>query len=210
MVHNQSAYMHFYKHGQLNKLKIKCKKKKQPLSHNNIYIILFLQCWDFKINVQIYHWQREKGPKGHVIWLVSSLSQKLLYEMTFTISVHISFGWFIFLATVLMNTDALTVLGMLRVICSARRLLAWPQRFSETHPILRHERIRSMLSTSVCKVLLFPSTFCCAVCLLVLQKLVNTAVVLLWYQHALCDGTDMRNQLFQKDILFVDSSRTRR
>lgn len=61
-----------------------------------------------------------------------------------------------------MNTDALSVLGILRVICSARRPLAWPQRFSETHPILRHERIRSMLSTSVRKVLLFPSTFCCA------------------------------------------------
>lgn len=112
----------------------------------------------------------------------------------------------IFLATVLMNTDALTGLRILRVICSARCQLAWPQRFSETHPILRHEGIRS---TSVRKVLLFPSTFCCAG-MSFGQMLVNTAVVLLWYQHALCDGTDMRNQLFQKDISFVDISRTRR
>ncbi len=42
------------------------------------------------------------------------------------------------------------------------------------------------------------------------HKLVNTAVVLLWDQHALRDGTDMPNQLFQKDISFVDGSRTRR
>lgn len=62
------------------------------------------------------------------------------------------------------NTDALTVWGFLWVICSARRPLAWPQRFSchsgtERHLIPRHERIRSVLSTSVGKVLLFPFYF---------------------------------------------------
>lgn len=62
------------------------------------------------------------------------------------------------------NTDALTVCGFLWVICSARRPLAWPQRFSchsgtERHLIPRHERIRSVLSTSVGKVLLFPFYF---------------------------------------------------
>lgn len=56
--------------------------------------------------------------KGHVTWLVSSLSQKLLYEMTFTISVPISFGRFIIHTTELsVNTDALTVQGILQVIC---------------------------------------------------------------------------------------------
>lgn len=88
------------------------------------------------------------------------------------------------------NTDALTVLGFCSVICSARRPLAWPQAFSchsgtERHLIPRHERIRSMLSTSVGKVLLFPLLSVVPICLLVLQKL-NTAVVLLRYHRVLC------------------------
>lgn len=122
-------------------------------------------------------------------------------------SVHISFGWFIFLATVLMNTDALTVLGISRVIYSARhghsfsqkRMPFWATR--ELGPCYPHLSVRCFCF------LLLPVV---PVFLLVLQKLLKTAVVLLWYQPVLCDGTDLWNQLFQEDISFVDRSRPRR
>lgn len=56
-----------------------------------------------------------------------------------------------------------------------------------------------MLFTSVRKVLLFFFLLSVVpVCLLVLQKLVNTAVVLLQYRRVLCDGTEMLNELFLK------------
>lgn len=72
--------------------------------------------------------------------------------------------FFSVLATVLtqINTDALTVLGFYESFVQLD--VQWPQRFSchsgpERHLIPRHERIRSR---SVSKVLLYPSTFCCA------------------------------------------------
>lgn len=126
-----------------------------------------------------------------------------LSETTVWDDIHCKYAHLVWLIYFLMNTDALIVLGILRVIYSAihdhsfsqEHIPFWGTR--ESGPCYPHLSVRcfGFLLLSVVPV-----------CGMVL----NTAVVFLWYQHVLCDGTDLWNQLFQKDTSFVDRSRPRR